>query len=62
MTKRNENRPPDAEAVTSVKRHDERYETAERRLSPAVTRLLGIVSDKDAMKQYRQYLVEKYGR
>jgi hypothetical protein len=32
------------------------------RLTPVVSRLLGIVSDKDAMQRYRQYLVEKYGR
>ncbi len=31
-------------------------------LSPAVSRLLGIASDKNAMKRYREHLVEKYGR
>jgi len=34
----------------------------ERSLSPAVRRLLGIASDKDAVKQYRQHLIKKYGR
>jgi hypothetical protein len=32
------------------------------RLTPVVSRLIGIVSDKDAVKHYRQHLVEKYGR
>jgi hypothetical protein len=35
---------------------------AENTLSPAVRRLLGIASERNAVKQYRQHLVEKYGR
>jgi hypothetical protein len=35
---------------------------SEVHLTPAVSRLLGIASDKDAVKHYRQYLIEKYGR
>jgi hypothetical protein len=35
---------------------------SELRLTPVVSRLIGIVSDKDAVKHYRQHLVEKYGR
>jgi hypothetical protein len=35
---------------------------AESTLSPAVRRLLGIASERNAVKQYRQHLVEKYGR
>ena len=35
---------------------------SENTLSPAVSRLLGIVSNKSAVKHYRQHLVEKYGR
>lgn len=35
---------------------------SENTLTPAVSRLLGIVSSKDAVKRYRQHLVEKYGR
>ena len=31
-------------------------------LSPAVSRLLGVASDKSSVKRYRQHLVEKYGR
>jgi len=37
-------------------------DASELRLPPVVSRLLGIVSDKDAVKHYRQHLVEKYGR
>lgn len=36
--------------------------SAETSLTPAVRRLLGIASSEDAMKHYRQHLVEKYGR
>ena len=35
---------------------------AEHNLSPAVRRLLGIASSENAVKRYRQHLVEKYGR
>ena len=35
---------------------------AESTLSPAVQRLRGIASDKNAVKRYRQHLDEKYGR
>ncbi|HXH41046.1 MAG TPA: DUF6364 family protein [Thermoanaerobaculia bacterium] len=35
---------------------------AEHTLTPAVRRLLGLASGKNAVKQYRQHLVEKYGR
>ena len=37
-------------------------DNSESSLSPAVRRLLGIASDKDALKRYRQHLDEKYGR
>ena len=30
--------------------------------SPTVRRLIGVASSKDAVKEYRQHLVEKYGR
>ncbi len=32
------------------------------RLTPAVSRLIGLVSDQNALEHYRQHLVEKYGR
>ncbi|HSY48854.1 MAG TPA: DUF6364 family protein [Thermoanaerobaculia bacterium] len=35
---------------------------AESTHSPAVRRLLGIASGENDLKQYRQHLVEKYGR
>jgi hypothetical protein len=44
--------------LTSLPLEDE----SELRLPPVVRRLVGILSDKDAVKQYRQHLVEKYGR
>jgi hypothetical protein len=34
----------------------------ESTLSPAVRRLAGIASSENAMKHYRQHVVEKYGR
>ena len=34
----------------------------EIRLTPAVSRLIGLVSDQNALVHYRQHLVEKYGR
>lgn len=33
----------------------------EAHLSPMVSRLLGIASDKNAVDRYHQHLVEKYG-
>jgi hypothetical protein len=30
--------------------------------SPTVRRLIGVASSKDAVKEYRQHLAEKYGR
>lgn len=44
--------------LTSLPIDDE----AERTLAPAVRRLLGLASGKNAVKHYRQHLVEKYGR
>jgi hypothetical protein len=35
---------------------------SEFHLPPVVSRLVGIVSDKDAVKHYREHLAEKYGR
>jgi hypothetical protein len=32
------------------------------RLTPSVSRLIGLVSDQNALEHYRQHLVEKYGR
>ena len=37
-------------------------EEAEPEFSPTVRRLLGVASSKDALKQYRHHLIEKYGR
>lgn len=34
----------------------------ETRLTPVVSRLIGLVSDQNALEHYRQHLVEKYGR
>jgi hypothetical protein len=35
---------------------------ADSDFSPTVRRLVGLVSDKNAVKRYHQHLVEKYGR
>jgi len=35
---------------------------ADSDFSPTVQRLVGLVSDKNAVKRYHQHLVEKYGR
>jgi len=58
MRKRNKNQTPNPKAVT----RDNMRDTSDRTLSPAVSRLLGIVSNKSAARRYHQYLVEKYGR
>lgn len=35
---------------------------SENGFSPAVSRLIGLASDKNAVKRYRQHLDKKYGR
>jgi hypothetical protein len=58
MRKRNKNQTPDPKVLTSDKMRD----TSERALTPVVSRLLGLVSNTDAVKRYHEYLVEKYDR
>jgi hypothetical protein len=45
--------------LSSLPLDDDDWET---HLSPVVSRLIGLVSDQNALVHYRQHLVEKYGR
>ena len=58
MRKRNKNHTPNPKAVARDKMRD----MSDRTLPPAVSRLLGIVSNKGAVSRYHRYLVDKYVR